>query len=97
MAKMHRFLIASCLFFGVMLAARAEKPQLLCLQSQNTLTEAECLNQELSNEDKILGDYLATAQGRIGKENSGKPQIAASQEAWLKYRDAHCGDVYAYE
>lgn len=94
---MHRFLTASCLFFGVMLAASAEKPQLLCLQSQNTLAEAECLNQELRKEDKILSDYLTTAQGRIDKESSGKPQIAASQEAWRKYRDAQCGDVYAYE
>lgn len=94
---MHRFLMASCLFFCVMLTARAEKPQLLCLQSQNTLAEAECLNQELRKEDKVLSDYLTTAQARIDKENSGKPQIAASQEAWLKYRNAQCSDVYAYE
>lgn len=94
---MHRCLMAGCLFFGAVLAASAEKPQLLCLQSQSTLAEAECLNQELRKEEKILGDYLTTAQRRIDKENSGKPQIAASQEAWRKYRDAQCSDVYAYE
>lgn len=94
---MQRFLMVCCLLFGVVLAARAEKPQLLCLQSQSTLAEAECLNQKSQKEDKILSDYIATAQRRIDKENSGKPQIAASQEAWIKYRDAQCGDVYAYE
>lgn len=94
---MHRFIVASCLSLGVMVAARAEKPQLLCLQAKDTLAEAECLNQELRKADKTLSEYLATAQGKIDKQNNGKPQIAASQDAWLKYRDAQCGEVYAYE
>lgn len=48
---------------------------------RNTLAESECLNQELRKEDKILSEYLATAAGRMSRENSGKPQITASQEA----------------
>lgn len=80
-----------------MFAARAEKPQLLCLQAKDTLAEAECLNQELRKADKTLSEYISTAQKKIDTKNNGKPQIAASQEVWLKYRDAHCGEVYAYE
>jgi uncharacterized protein YecT (DUF1311 family) len=55
------------------------------------------MNQELRKADQILSEYLVTAQGKIDKQNSGKPQLAASQEAWLKYRNAACSDAYAYE
>ena len=80
-----------------MIVARAEKPQLLCLDANNTFDEAKCLNQELDKANSVLAEYLATAQQQIDKQNSRKPQIAAAQEAWLKYRDAQCGDVYTYE
>jgi uncharacterized protein YecT (DUF1311 family) len=78
-------------------AARAEKPQLLCLNTKNTIEETQCLSQELNKENGVLAKYLATAQEQINKQNSGKPQIAAAQEAWLKYRQAQCADVYTYE
>jgi len=55
------------------------------------------MNQELRKAEKILNEYLATAQGKIDKQNNGKPQLAASQEAWLKYRKAECSDAYEYE
>ncbi len=94
---MHRFVVAGFLSCVVMLAAKAGTPQLLCLDSKNTLEETQCLNKELDKANKVLAEYLATAQAQINKQNSGKPQIAATQEAWLKYRQAHCGDVYTYE
>lgn len=80
-----------------MLAARAEKPQLLCLNSKNTVEETKCLNQEFDKANSVLAEYLSTAQAQINKQNAGKPQLAAAQAAWLKYREAQCGDVYAYE
>jgi uncharacterized protein YecT (DUF1311 family) len=78
-------------------AARAEKPRLLCLQARNTVEEAQCLNRELDKANSILADYLKTAQERMDRLNAGIPQMAKAQEAWLAYRDAHCGDVYASE
>lgn len=80
-----------------MFFARTEKPQLLCLQAKDSLSETEFFSQELRKIENVLIKYLATGQGKIDKQNSDKPQIASSQEAWLKYRDAHCGEVIAYE
>lgn len=80
-----------------MLAARAEKPQLLCLNAKNTVEETKCLNQEFDKANSVLAEYLSTVQAQINKQNAGKPQLAAAQAAWLKYREAQCGDVYAYE
>jgi uncharacterized protein YecT (DUF1311 family) len=94
---MHKHVVTGFLAFIVMLAAKAETPQLLCLDSKNTVEETQCLNKELDRANKVLAEYLATAQAQINKQNSGKPQIAATQETWLKYRQAQCGDVYTYE
>jgi len=94
---MHRFILLCCLFLGVVFAARAEQPQLLCSEPKDMLTQAECLRQELRKAEKILTEYLATAQAKIDKQNGGKPQLAASQEAWLQYRKAECSDAYEYE
>lgn len=94
---MRRYLVACCLSLVVMTAAKAEKPQLLCLHTKDTVEEAKCLNQELDKANSILADYLTTAQERMNRQNAGIPQMAKAQEAWLKYRDAHCGDVYASE
>jgi uncharacterized protein YecT (DUF1311 family) len=80
-----------------MTAAKAEKPQLLCLHTKDTVEEAKCLNQELDKANSILADYLKTAQERMDRQNAGMPQMAKAQQAWLAYRDAHCGDVYASE
>jgi uncharacterized protein YecT (DUF1311 family) len=93
---MIKYVAACCLSLGVMFVARAEKPQLLCLDAGNTLDEAKCLNKELDKANTILAEYLATAQQRINKQNAGRPQIEGAQKAWLKYRDAHCGDVETY-
>lgn len=94
---MRRYVVTCCLSFVVMLAARAEQPQLLCLNAKNTAEETQCLNQEFAKANSVLAEYLTAAQEKINKQNSGRPQIAAAQEAWLRYRDAQCGDVYAYE
>lgn len=94
---MHKYIVIGCLLFVAMIAARAEKPQLLCLDAKNTLDEAKCLKHELDKADSVLAEYLAAAQEQIDKQNSGKPQIAAAQEAWMKYRNAQCGDAYTYE
>lgn len=94
---MRRYLVAYCLSLVVMTAAKAEKPQLLCLNSKDTIEETQCLNQELAKANSILADYLKTAQERMNRQNAGKPQMAKAQEAWLAYRDAHCSDVYASE
>lgn len=94
---MRRHILSGCLLFFVMTVARAEKPQLMCLDARNTLDEAKCLNQELDKANRVLAEYLATAQQRIDKDNAGKPQVAGTQDVWLKYRDAQCKDVYTYE
>lgn len=94
---MQRFIVACCLSLGVVFAARADQPQLSCSQPEDMLAEAECLKQEFRKAEKALSEYLVVAQGKIDKENSGKPQLAATQAVWLKYRDAQCSDAYAYE
>lgn len=94
---MHKFLVICCLSFGVVSTVSAEQPQLLCSQPKDMVTEADCMNQELRKAENTLGEYLATAQRKIDKQNGGKPQLAASQEAWLKYRKAECSDAYQYE
>ena len=68
----------------------------LCLQAKNTVEDTQCLSGELDKANKVLAEYLNTARERIAKENSAKPQLDASQDAWLRYRLAQCGDVYTY-
>lgn len=93
---MHRFIVICCLTVGVVFTGAAQA-QLSCLQPKDMVTEVECTNQELRKAEKILNEYLGTAQEKIDKQNHGKPQLAASQEAWLKYRKAECSDAYEYE
>jgi uncharacterized protein YecT (DUF1311 family) len=78
-------------------AAQAESPQALCLHANGTPEETKCLSAELAKSDQVLGEYLKVAQERINQQNAGKPQLAASQAEWLRYRSAQCGDVYTYE
>jgi uncharacterized protein YecT (DUF1311 family) len=94
---MRRYIAACCLTFVFMTAAGNEKPQLLCLHAKSTVEETQCLNQELEKANSVLAEYLNTAREQINKQNSGKPQIDAAQDAWLKYRYAQCGDVYTYQ
>lgn len=94
---MRKYIAACSLILVIMTAARAEKPQLLCLHAKNSVEETQCLNQELDKANRVLAEYLSAAQDEINKQNSGKPQIGAAQDVWLKYRYAQCGDVYTYQ
>jgi uncharacterized protein YecT (DUF1311 family) len=74
--------------------AGASEP--LCLQAKNPVEEAQCLSRELDKANKAMAEYLDTAKARISKQDSAGPQLDAAQEAWLRYRSAHCSDVYTY-
>lgn len=93
---MVKYMAACYLFLGVMFTARAEDPRLLCLDAGGTMDDAKCLNKELDKANTILAEYLTVAQQQIDKQNAGTPRIEDAQKAWLKYRNAHCGDVETY-
>jgi uncharacterized protein YecT (DUF1311 family) len=87
---------ASAFISAVVFLAPAGAAELLCAHAKNTIDEARCLSGELDRVDKVLAEYLNAAKERLARENAAKPQLDAAQDAWLKYRSAHCGDVYTY-
>ena len=65
---------------------------MLCREDGSTIEMRACLMDELKVEehklDKVLNRALKSSDW-IAKE------INQSQEAWIKYRDAHCNAVYS--
>lgn len=83
------------LFMGAFMVD-AQASETLCLQAKSTVEETQCLSGVLDKDKKVLADYLNAAKERVAKEDSGKPQLDAAQDAWLHYLSAQCGDVYTY-
>ncbi len=52
------------------------------------------MGKKLDDANAVLGRYLAAAQARIDKDFGSKPNLKAAQEAWARYRDLECGDVF---
>lgn len=83
--------------FASLIAAEGTAAELLCGKETNTVEETQCLSAELRKYEQILAGYLDAAKLQIAKEDLGKPQLDAAQEAWIQYRSLECGDVYIYQ
>lgn len=94
---MFKFVLSGLFLTLTITAARAESPQSLCLQSQSRVEETKCLSKELDKSKAVLSEYVKAAQQQIDRQNAGKPQLAAVQNEWEKYRSDQCQNAYDYQ
>lgn len=94
---MFKFVLPGFVLALTITTAHAEAPQLLCLQSQSGVEETSCLSKELDKSKAMLYAYVTAAQAQIDRQHGGKPQLAAVQNEWEKYRSDHCQNVYDYQ
>ncbi|HEX9174104.1 MAG TPA: lysozyme inhibitor LprI family protein [Telluria sp.] len=72
----------------------AAKPA--CYDPKDAQDEMECLSAEMDKAGKKLADYLSAAKARIAADEIKGIKLDAAQAEWLRYRTAHCRDVYQY-
>lgn len=79
---------------GVAASAVAAKP--VCHDSKDNVADIDCMSAEVDKAGEKLADYLATAKEHIATNKTQGISLDAAQAEWLRYRAAHCGDVYQY-
>jgi uncharacterized protein YecT (DUF1311 family) len=87
------------LFIGVafsFILTTASAEGLVCHDSADTIKERDCMSTEVDKADKKLSEYIEAAKDRISEDSTVMLSLTETQKAWLSYRTAHCGDVYAY-
>lgn len=75
------------LLFG--LSVRAD---ILCREDGSTMEMRACFMSELKVEEQKLSNALEKA---LKSSDWISKEINQSQDAWIKYRDAHCGAVWS--
>ena len=86
--KIWIFLIA---FFSF--SAMAEE-DIDCDKAWTTLAINQCMYKDLVTAEKVLDKYLAKSLERYLEDDVSVASIKKGQEAWLNYREEHCGAVY---
>ncbi|MBC2885454.1 lysozyme inhibitor LprI family protein [Ochrobactrum sp. CM-21-5] len=61
-----------------------------CENAQDQATMNQCADGEFSAADKKLNANYKSIQRRLADTPDAKKLLAASQRAWLKFRDAEC-------
>jgi len=67
-----------------------------CAGAVNTLEINACMQKKFEQADARLNEYLAAARKRIESVPGASIDLQKSQEAWVRYRDAQCSDVYQF-
>lgn len=65
-----------------------------CSGAKTTIEINECLGKRLDEADARLNEYLAAAGKHIESTGGASLNLKTAQEAWVRYRDAQCNDVY---
>lgn len=86
-----------CIGLCISLAAlNASAKNTVCPASKDTVEDIQCLSAEIEKADKKLANYLLAATTRLAQDATLKLDLSAAQHSWIAYRQAQCGDVYAY-
>lgn len=75
------------------LIALAEE-ELNCETAWTTLVINQCMHKDLVEAESIMDKYLAKSFERYAEDSVSIVSIKKGQDAWLEYRDYHCGAVY---
>ncbi|WP_105264731.1 lysozyme inhibitor LprI family protein [Pseudoalteromonas sp. T1lg76] len=65
-----------------------------CEKAWTTLAINQCMHKALVAAEKAMAKYLAKSLERYAQDNVSATAIQKGQDAWLSYREAHCGAVY---
>ena len=65
-----------------------------CEKAWTTLAINQCMHKDLVAAEKVLGKYLAKSLELYSEDSVSVNSIKKGQEAWLSYREEHCGAVY---
>jgi uncharacterized protein YecT (DUF1311 family) len=65
-----------------------------CDKAVTTIEINYCLFKDLEASEKVMHEYLTKSIERHSDDNVAIESIHKAQEAWLRYREAHCGSVY---
>lgn len=82
----------------VILAATANASGVvLCPATINATPESHaCMEAAIGKAEARLNQYLQAAQLEANANSTEPPQLLATQERWLAYRDKQCGDAYLF-
>jgi uncharacterized protein YecT (DUF1311 family) len=67
-----------------------------CEAAKSVEDLALCFSKEIETADLKLDRYLEAARTRISSQPELTIRLSATQAAWMKYRQKHCGNVYDY-
>ncbi len=73
--------------------ASAEE-ELDCEKAWATLEINQCMHRDLIAAEKVMDNYLAKSLERYSENDVTVVSIKKGHEAWLIYREQHCGAVY---
>ena len=75
----------------------AKSPLEICLQNATaTPASDECYAGELKGRNEALSQYVTAAIKRLTDAQESSAEFEKGQTAWMTYREAHCGAVYAH-
>jgi uncharacterized protein YecT (DUF1311 family) len=67
-----------------------------CRDSKTTLDMNQCISEQITLAEKALAKYLEESRRRVADDPKNLAQLEKAQEAWLVFREAHCGAIYQY-
>ena len=94
--SMRRQLVALVWLGSVAASATATAAKPVCDDSKNNAEDKQCMAAEVEKAHEKLADYLAVAKERIATQKIQGVDLDTAQADWLRYRTAHCRDVYQY-
>ncbi len=81
------YVLYALMFSGQVVGAENMDP---CLKIEDDYEEAKCRSPELRKADAELNSLYKKLMSLLSKEQERKDELRAAQNAWIKYRDAHC-------
>ena len=80
------------LIFALLSPLASAEPD--CENAFTTVAINRCLAIELEAAEATLEEYLAKSRNRYDDDSHVIESLAKAQEAWLVYRESHCGSVH---
>jgi len=89
-----KWMVGSAMFFPA-LGSAAD----LCRDSKTTRDMNQCLSDQITLAEKDLAEkdlarYLEESRSRVANDPRTLAEFERAQQAWVGFRDAHCGAIY---
>ena len=89
-----KWMVGLAMFFAA-LGSAAD----LCRDSKTTRDMNQCLSDQITLAEKDLAEkdlarYLEESRSRVANDPRTLAEFERAQQAWVGFRDAHCGAIY---